>query len=70
MIKTKKLKRNWGEEDLKILVWVVSKYCDLKNIDDVEKDIVIFILFRIMRIGNALPQLSQVSRLSLACSNG
>jgi hypothetical protein len=34
MLKTKKLKRNWGEEDLKILIWVVSKYTDLKGIVD------------------------------------
>lgn len=34
MIKTKKLKRNWGEEDLKILIWVVSKYSDMKGFHD------------------------------------
>jgi hypothetical protein len=41
MLKTKRLKRNWGEEDLKILVWVVSKYADLKGLRDLEKDIVL-----------------------------
>ena len=40
MIKTKKLKRNWGEEDLKILIWVVSKYSDMKGLHDLEKEIV------------------------------
>jgi hypothetical protein len=34
MLKTKKLKRNWGEEDLKILIWVISKYCDLHGYFD------------------------------------
>jgi len=32
MFKTKKIKKNWGEEDLKILIWVISKYCELKQI--------------------------------------
>lgn len=40
MLKTKRLKRNWGEEDLKILIWVVSKYADLRGMTDLEKDIV------------------------------
>lgn len=41
MLKTKKLKRNWGEEDLKILIWIVSKYCDYKGIQDIDKDLTI-----------------------------
>jgi hypothetical protein len=28
MIKNKKIKRNWGAEDIRILVWVVSKYSE------------------------------------------
>jgi hypothetical protein len=28
MIKNKKIKKNWSEEDVKILVWIISKYCD------------------------------------------
>ena len=40
MLKTKRLKRNWGEEDLKILVWVVSKYADQQGLTDLEKDMV------------------------------
>jgi hypothetical protein len=31
MIKTKRIKRNWGEEDIKILIWIISKYSDLKG---------------------------------------
>lgn len=37
MIKNKRIKKNWSEEDVKILIWVVSKYCDFKNIDSIEK---------------------------------
>ena len=40
MIKTRRIKRNWGQEDLKILVWIISKYCDQHNYTDLEKDIV------------------------------
>lgn len=29
MLKNRKIKKNWSEEDLKILVWVVSKYADV-----------------------------------------
>lgn len=39
MVKTRRIKRNWGQEDLKILVWIVSKYCDLHHYSDLEKDI-------------------------------
>ncbi len=46
MLKTKKLKRNWGEEDLKILIWIVSKYCEYKSIQDIDKDLVNCHLFR------------------------
>jgi len=28
MMKNKKLKKNWSEEDVKVLVWIVSKYAD------------------------------------------
>jgi hypothetical protein len=28
MLKNKKIKRNWGREDIYILIWVVSKYAD------------------------------------------
>ena len=43
MIKTKRIKRNWGEEDLKILIWIVSKYSDLKNYTDLERNLVIYV---------------------------
>mgnify|MGYP000888468523 CR=1 FL=1 len=43
MLKTKRIKRNWGEEDLKILIWIISKYSDLKQYEDLEKDIVKYI---------------------------
>jgi hypothetical protein len=37
MIKTKRIKRNWGEDDLIILIWIISKYCELKHYRDAEK---------------------------------
>lgn len=30
MIKTKRIKKNWGDDDIIILVWILSKYCDWK----------------------------------------
>ena len=37
MIKNKRIKKNWSEEDVKILIWVVSKYSDFRNIDYIDK---------------------------------
>lgn len=37
MIKNKRVKKNWSEEDLKILVWVVSKYCQYHGISAVKE---------------------------------
>lgn len=34
MRKTRKIKKNWGEDDLKILVWVVAKYCEQRDLAD------------------------------------
>ena len=34
MVKNKKIKKNWSEEDVKILAWVVSKFCDHHHIAD------------------------------------
>jgi hypothetical protein len=31
MIKTKKVKKNWGDDDIIILIWIISKYSDLKG---------------------------------------
>jgi len=39
-MKNKRIKRNWGDEDLYILIWIISKYCDYKNLENLEKDIV------------------------------
>jgi hypothetical protein len=39
MVKNKKIKKNWSEEDVKILAWIVSKYSDLHCIIDLEKDL-------------------------------
>ena len=45
MIKIKRKKKNWNEEDVKILVWIVAKYCEWKRIKDVYYGIVFFLLF-------------------------
>jgi hypothetical protein len=39
MVKNKKLKKNWSEEDVKILVWVISKYCDKQGIQNADKEL-------------------------------
>jgi hypothetical protein len=39
MIKNKRVKKNWSEEDIKILVWILSKYGDSRNMADLEKDL-------------------------------
>lgn len=36
MIKNRKIKRNWSEDDLQILVWVVVHYAGLNQIPTVE----------------------------------
>lgn len=45
MIKNKRIKKNWSEEDVKILIWVVSKYSDFRNIDNIGKELVLNFLF-------------------------
>jgi hypothetical protein len=40
MAKNKRIKKNWSDEDVQILIWVISKYCDSRRYADVEKDMV------------------------------
>jgi hypothetical protein len=40
MIKNKRIKKNWSEEDVQILIWVISKYADKNNFEDIEKELV------------------------------
>ncbi len=40
MLKNKRIKKNWSEEDVQILIWVISKYADKKKFQDIEKEIV------------------------------
>lgn len=70
MVKTKRIKRNWGEEDLKILIWIVSKYCDYKGILDIEKDMVRVISCRVKKTGGLWPRSSLESQQRPACSSG
>ena len=47
MIKNKRIKKNWSEEDVKILIWLISKYADINAYQDVERDMVIFLLCKV-----------------------
>lgn len=51
MIKNKRIKKNWSEEDVQILIWVISKYADKLHFVDIEKELVSPYLFRMKRIG-------------------
>lgn len=39
MVKNKKIKKNWSEDDVKVLVWVISKYCDRSGVTNIEKEL-------------------------------
>lgn len=52
MIKNKRIKKNWTNEDLSILIWVTAKFCQINGIKDVYYGIVsIFLILRASRIG-------------------
>jgi hypothetical protein len=51
MIKNKKIKKNWGKDDICILIWVISKYSNHLKIHEISEDLVIFLLFRNKMIG-------------------
>lgn len=36
MIKNKRIKKNWSEEDIKILIWVISKYSQIQRIHSIK----------------------------------
>lgn len=40
MVKNKRIKKNWSDEDVQILIWVISKYSDMQGIKDIAKDLV------------------------------
>ena len=70
MIKNKRIKKNWSEEDVQILIWVISKYADKKGFEDIEKDLVFLFLFSMLRIGKLLPPSFLALPASLACLSG
>ncbi len=70
MIKNKRIKKNWSEEDVQILVWVISKYADKNNLFDIEKEIVNPPLPSNTRTGKSSPPSSQESPPNPACSSG
>lgn len=45
MIKNKRIKKNWSEEDIKILVWVISKYCQYHGIVNIKDGMVYIKLY-------------------------
>ena len=46
MIKNKRIKKNWSEEDIKILIWVISKYADVNSIASIENGLVLHYLIQ------------------------
>jgi hypothetical protein len=70
MAKNKRIKKNWSDEDVQILIWTVAKYSDSRGLTDVEKDIVPIARSRCMKIGKPSPRLFLELQHSLACSNG
>jgi len=51
MMKNKRIKKNWSEEDVQILLWVLSKHADRQGYTDVEKDLVIKFIVRLSMTG-------------------
>ena len=70
MVKNRKIKKNWSNQDLKILVWIVAKYCEKKKIKDVYIGIVIYQLRRKNTIGSLFLWLYLAPHLRCACLNG
>ena len=66
----KRIKINWSEEDVKILIWVVSKYSDHKNINYIEKELVYVTLSRIQLIGISYLLSFLEFKANIVCSNG
>lgn len=56
MIKNKRIKKNWSEEDVQILIWVISKYADKNHFVDIEKELVGMMSFRMSRTGKQWPR--------------
>jgi hypothetical protein len=70
MLKNKRIKKNWSDEDVKILIWIISKYSDLHGLRDAGKDLVNIYLFRSGTIGLPFLLLFRGLSRSHACSNG
>ena len=71
MLKNKKVKKNWSNEDLKVLVWIVGKYCEKKRIKDLHNGIVLLLIYRRRKqIGTTFPLLFLVLVQKCVCLNG
>ena len=51
MIRNRKIKRNWNNDDITLLIWAVSKRIEANNLDNFV-NLVTTILFRRKKIGN------------------
>lgn len=61
MLRNKKIKRNWNNEDITLLVWLVSKLIEIRGLTHFS-ELVQTILFRKRKIGNIFPA-SSLARL-------
>lgn len=46
MVKNKKIRKNWSNKDLKILVWIIAKFCEKNKIKDIYSGIVMFLFIQ------------------------
>ena len=46
MLKNRKIKRNWNDEDSKIIIWTVSKYIQSRGIQQIRLLVYILINFQ------------------------
>ena len=71
MLKNKKIKKNWSNEDLKVLVWIVGKYCEKRRIKDLNNGIVFSSPYhRRKQTGTTFPLLSRGLVQKCVCLNG
>ena len=70
-MKNKKIKKNWSNEDLKVLVWIVGKYCEKNRIRDLNNGIVLLLPYlRRKPIGILFRPWFQVLVQKCVCLNG
>ena len=70
MVKNKKFKKNWSEEDVTILIWTVSKYSDFKGVRSIDKDLVTSLLMQTIKDWEFIASIIRELRPKDACSSG